>query len=118
VLTTHRVLLRSGLLSRDERAVPLAGVVQVSLHRTLGQRLLGCGTVVVTSAGGGGPTVLERVPRAERFQRLLDELLDDQLAEVGGRVDDRPGGGFDEQEEPWTRRGPDRVADGWGSRVR
>jgi uncharacterized membrane protein YdbT with pleckstrin-like domain len=91
VLTTHRLLMRSGPLARQTRDVALDRVVEVSVHRTSAQRLLGSGTVVVTCAGQGAPTMVERVARAERFRRLLDELLDEldhQCGdEVGGRFD-------------------------------
>jgi membrane protein YdbS with pleckstrin-like domain len=76
VLTTHRLLLRSGLLARSERDVVLARVVEVSSHRTPAQRLLRSGTVELVAAGEAGRTVLPAVPRSERFRRLVDELLD------------------------------------------
>jgi membrane protein YdbS with pleckstrin-like domain len=76
VLTTHRLLVRSGLLARSERDVVLARVVEVSSHRTPAQRLLRSGTVELVATGDAGRTVLHAVPRSERFRQLVDELLD------------------------------------------
>jgi membrane protein YdbS with pleckstrin-like domain len=76
VLTTDRLLLRSGLLARSERDVVLARVVEVSSHRTPAQRLLRSGTVELVATGDAGRTVLHAVPRSERFRQLVDELLD------------------------------------------
>jgi uncharacterized membrane protein YdbT with pleckstrin-like domain len=77
VVTTHRLLVRSGVLSRCGRDVPLSRITDVSSRQTLGQRLLGSGTLSVESAGDGGPVVLDRVPAIGEVQRVLTELIEE-----------------------------------------
>jgi len=84
VLTTHRVLLRRGVLSRRGRDLTLSRVTDVSYRQTMGQRLIGSGTVVVETAGEGGATVLERVPRCEDVVALLHRLVRDDDARTAG----------------------------------
>ncbi len=88
VLTTHRLLLRRGVLSRQGRDVPLSRVTDVSSRQTPWQRLLRSGTLTVECAGGGGPLVLERVPAVGQVQQVLAELIEadaDRVAvEAGG----------------------------------
>ncbi len=92
-LTTRRVSLRWGVASRHGRDVPWRHVVDVALDRSVRQRLLGCGTVVLVargtaSDGGTGEVALVDVPQPERLWRAAAAL-----AEEGGGVwwDDEPG---------------------------
>jgi len=50
-LTTRRVIATSGVFRRLRIDIPLHRVQQVVVDRTLGERVLGLGTVLVTSAG-------------------------------------------------------------------
>ncbi len=77
VLTTHRVLLREGIISRRGRDMALSRITDVSYRQTLGQRLVRSGTLTIESAGDGGTTVLERVPDSDGVQQLLVQLLDE-----------------------------------------
>lgn len=74
VLTTRRLVVRTGVLARSGRDLPLTRVTEVSFNRTLWQRLLGFGTLVVDSLGERGEVVLTDVPRVEEVQRRLYEV--------------------------------------------
>ncbi len=77
VVTTHRVLIRRGILSRSGRDVPLSRVNDVSFEHSFWERLLGCGTLLVESAGERGQVVLDDVPRVERVQGQIYQLIED-----------------------------------------
>jgi uncharacterized membrane protein YdbT with pleckstrin-like domain len=77
VITTHRVLLREGVLSRTGRDVPLARINDVSFEHSLLERMLGCGTLVVESAGERGQVVLRDIPRVEHVQGTLYRLVEE-----------------------------------------
>jgi uncharacterized membrane protein YdbT with pleckstrin-like domain len=77
ILTTHRVLIRTGVLSRSGRDVPLGRINDVSFEHTLLERVLRCGTLTVESAGERGVVVLADVPRVEVVQGTLYQLMDD-----------------------------------------
>ena len=79
VLTTHRVITRSGIISRTGRDIPLGRVNDVTFSHHLVERLLRCGTLVIESGGERGQLVLEDIPRVERVQRQLAELVDASL---------------------------------------
>lgn len=76
VITSHRVLVRRGILSRSGRDVPLSRINDVSFEHSLFERLLGCGTLVIESAGERGQVSLEDVPRVERVQGELYQLIE------------------------------------------
>ena len=77
VITSHRVLVRRGILSRSGRDVPLSRINDVSFEHSLFERLLGCGTLVIESAGERGQVSLSDVPRVELVQGELYQLIED-----------------------------------------
>jgi uncharacterized membrane protein YdbT with pleckstrin-like domain len=84
VVTTHRLLHRTGVLSRRGRDIPLARITDVSFSQTLWERVIRAGTVSVSSAGEG-VTVLRRVPGSERVQQLLNHMVEEDADRRGGR---------------------------------
>jgi uncharacterized membrane protein YdbT with pleckstrin-like domain len=101
VLTTSRLLLRSGVLSRVGRDLPLSRVTDVSCRQTPWQRLLGSGTLTVACAGEGGPLVLDRVPAVGWVQQVLVALLEDDAGRSGDRAW-ADGSGDDWSDEEWS----------------
>jgi uncharacterized membrane protein YdbT with pleckstrin-like domain len=76
VLTTHRLILRQGIIARSGRDIPLARINDVSFSHTAIERVLRCGTLVVESAGERGQVTLTDIPRVEQIQRRLYELVE------------------------------------------
>ncbi len=81
-LTTRRLRLRSGILSRSGRDFPLIRISDVSFSHGLIDRLLGCGLLVVESAGEHGQLVLNEIPRVEQVQATLFQLVEDEQARL------------------------------------
>jgi uncharacterized membrane protein YdbT with pleckstrin-like domain len=77
VVTSHRVLLRRGILARSGRDVPLSRINDVSFEHSLFERLLGCGTLTVESAGERGQVILDDVPGVESVQGDIYQLMED-----------------------------------------
>lgn len=80
VVTDRRLITRRGVVARTGRDLPLDRVSDISFSRSVLERLLGCGTLVVESAGERGQLVLEHVPHVEQVQRRIHELAS-RLAE-------------------------------------
>ena len=76
VVTTRRVVVRQGVLSRSGRDVPMSRINDVTFSKDLLERLLGCGTLVVESAGERGQVVLTEVPDVEQVQRTIYDLAE------------------------------------------
>jgi uncharacterized membrane protein YdbT with pleckstrin-like domain len=78
VFTTERVLLQEGVFSRHRRDIPLNRVNDHSMTQHFVERLLGCGTLTIESAGERGQTVLADIPHVERVQTTLYELTEEE----------------------------------------
>lgn len=76
VFTTERVLLQQGVFARHRRDIPLNRVNDHTMSQRFLERLLGCGTLTIESAGERGQTVLADIPHVERVQTTLYELAE------------------------------------------
>src|ERR1700761_7878759 len=77
-LTSKRLRLRTGIIARDGRDIPLSRVTDVSFRKGILDRLLGCGTLVVESAGEHGEITLTDIPHVERVSGELFQLVEDE----------------------------------------
>ena len=82
VVTSRRLLLRSGVFNRSGHDMPLVRLNDVSFSHSFWQRLLGCGTLEVESAGERGQLVLSNVPQVETVQHTLHRLAEDARGTV------------------------------------
>jgi len=74
-VTNRRLTTHSGVISRTGHDIPLARISDVSYEKDLLDRLLGCGTLVVSDASEHGRVALHDVPRVEKLQLQLSDLL-------------------------------------------
>ena len=81
-LTTRRLRLRSGIVSRSGRDFPLIRISDVSFQHGLIDRLLGCGKLIVESAGEHGQLVLNEIPHVQRVQSVLFQLVEDEQSRL------------------------------------
>jgi Bacterial PH domain len=72
VVTSERMLLTSGLLSRKVAMMPLTKVTDMSFRRSFGGRLLGYGEFIVESAGQDQAfRVVDHIPYPEQLYLLV-----------------------------------------------
>jgi uncharacterized membrane protein YdbT with pleckstrin-like domain len=77
-LTTRRLRVRNGVVTRRGRDIPLARINDVSFEQGPLDRLLGCGRLVVESAGEHGQIVLSEIPHVETVHSTLFRLVEDE----------------------------------------
>ena len=76
VVTERTARLETGVLRRRRREVPLSRVVDVGVERSLGQRLVGSGTLVLATAGALPALVLRDAPRANALADAVADRVD------------------------------------------
>jgi len=82
-LTTRRLRLRDGVISRNGRDFPLLRISDVSFQHGPIDRLLGCGKLIVESPGEHGQLVLSEIPRVQQVQATLFQLVEDEQRRLG-----------------------------------
>ena len=90
VFTNERVLLQTGVFSRNRRDIPVNRINDHSMSQTFIERMLGCGTLTIESAGERGQSVLSDIPHVERVQTALYEIVES----------DRDSHTYDDDEHP------------------
>ncbi|MFV0429417.1 MAG: PH domain-containing protein [Arachnia sp.] len=85
-VTDRRIVTRRGILNRTGHDLPLRRINNVNYERSLSDRILGCGTLILETAAGQ-PQVLHDVPQVERVHVAINDLLFDELEDQAVRDD-------------------------------
>lgn len=93
VVTSHRVIHRSGLLARHAMEIPLERISDVHFSQGILQRMIGAGTLTIESAGEFGQQQFENVRDPEDVQRVIYEEAQASTRTVTVPTIPRPGGG-------------------------
>jgi membrane protein YdbS with pleckstrin-like domain len=89
-LTTRRMRVREGIVTRRGRDIPLARISDVSFEKGPLDRLLGAGRLVVESAGEHGQIVLTDIPRVEFVHATLFRLVEQEQRRLGRNERNQP----------------------------
>ena len=73
-MTDRRIITRRGIISKTGHDLPLRRINNVAYERSFTDRLLGCGSLVFTTAAET-PVTLPDVPDVERVHVQMTELL-------------------------------------------
>ena len=76
-ITNRRLIEQKGILTRSGRVIPLNLVNDVAFEKNLNDRILGCGTLVVSNASEQSGLRLPDVPHVESVHRTLSTLVFD-----------------------------------------
>ena len=68
VLTTDRLIFRTGVVAKLSREIPLERLNDVTFTQSVWERLIGAGDLLIESAGERGQSVFENVPHPEAVQ--------------------------------------------------
>lgn len=108
VITSHRVILRTGVVNRHGKDIGLARITDVSFTQSLWDRVIRAGTLRIESAGEGPPQVLKNIPDSDETQQLLNHLVeedsDSRARESAGYIADA----YDDIDGTAGRDAPDR----------
>jgi membrane protein YdbS with pleckstrin-like domain len=83
VFTTHRVLIRRGVLKHVGRDITLGRISDVAYEQSLMDRLFAAGTLHIESSGEHGQETLVNLPRANEVQQTLNRLIENDSTRRG-----------------------------------
>ncbi len=76
VVTSHRVIYRTGVISRHGVEIPMERITNLNFHQRIFERMIGAGTLDVQSAGEAGTTVFENVRHPDGVQQEIYRQMD------------------------------------------
>jgi len=92
-VTNRRLITRHGIITRTGRDIPLFRINDVAYEKGLLDRILGCGTLIVSDATENAGVVLPDVPNVEKVHLQISDLLfvnDDGKDDDGSRSPGEP----------------------------
>ena len=76
-VTNRRLITRSGIITRRGHDIPLIRISDVAYEHGLIDRMVGCGTLVISDASEYGRVVLNDIPHVEQVHlKISDQLFD------------------------------------------
>lgn len=87
VVTSARMVQRSGILGRRGLDIRLERVQEVSYHQTLFGRVIGCGELVVETGGARGVVVFDHMRRPASVAAVLQEQVTRRAGAIGDTSD-------------------------------
>lgn len=77
VITTHRVMVRRGILTKSGKDITLSKITDVSFEQTLLDRIINAGSLRIESAGDSPDEMLRYIPHSNVVQQLINRLIDE-----------------------------------------
>ncbi len=88
VLTTERLIVRSGVIARRGFEIPLENINDVRFSQNILERLLSSGDLLIESAGEQGQSRFADIPEPEAFQSEIYRVREQRAAELAGAAVD------------------------------
>lgn len=85
VLTTERLITRTGLVAKSGVEIPLERITNVNFSQTFFERLLGAGDLLIESAGTTGQSEFANIPHPDDFSALLYKTREQRSQKLTGR---------------------------------
>jgi uncharacterized membrane protein YdbT with pleckstrin-like domain len=76
VLTNDRIILRTGVLAKRGREIPLDHINDISYNQTIFERIIGAGDLTIESAGERGQEVFPDLPKPGLVQNEIYRLIE------------------------------------------
>jgi uncharacterized membrane protein YdbT with pleckstrin-like domain len=91
VVTSDRVIHRSGWLAKASMEIPLERINDVKFRQTVFERLVGAGDLVIESGGEYGQNRFSDIRKPEDVQKLIYEMSEENQSRMAGGAPVPPG---------------------------
>ncbi len=86
IVTTDRLVRRSGLVAKSGKEIPLDRLNDISYHQTFFDRIIGAGDLMIESAGKSGQEVFPDMPKPGLVQNEIYRQIEQMKARDAGRI--------------------------------
>ena len=82
ILTKEKLLVETGILNKNQEQIRLYRIMDMTLKRSLWQRLFGLGTIHCCTADKSSPELdIQWIPDSENVKELLSDLVEAERME-------------------------------------
>ena len=86
VVTTDRLIHRTGVLSKKGKEIPLERLNDISFNQSIFERMLGSGDLMIESGGERGQQLFTDIPRPARVQNEIHRQIENAQARDADRM--------------------------------
>ena len=86
VVTTDRLVYRSGIVAKHGKEIPLERVNDIAFHQTVFERLIGTGDLSIESAGAQSRETFDDIPRPAAVQNEIYRQMEACATRRGDRA--------------------------------
>jgi uncharacterized membrane protein YdbT with pleckstrin-like domain len=76
VITTHRLIFRSGIFAKHGVEIPLERVMNVNFNQSIFERIVGAGDLLIESGGKDGQQRFSDIRKPEQVQNLIHAQIE------------------------------------------
>lgn len=84
VITSHRLIFRTGVLAKSGVEIPLERVNNVNFNQSVFERVLGAGDLLIESGGEDGQSRFSDIKQPDQVQRLIHSQMELTAERRGG----------------------------------
>jgi uncharacterized membrane protein YdbT with pleckstrin-like domain len=84
VVTTDRLIFRSGVIAKHGREILLERVNDITFHQSILERLLGAGDLMIESAGERGQEAFDNIAHPESVQQEIYRQIEGNTRKTAG----------------------------------
>ena len=84
VLTSERLITRSGLIAKSGIEIPLERITNVNFSQSVFERMLGAGDLLIESAGAQGQSKFRDIPHPDKFSTELYKAREQRSIDLTG----------------------------------
>ena len=84
VITSHRLIFRTGVLAKNGIEIPLERVNNVNFHQSVFERVLGAGDLLIESGGEEGQSRFSDIKQPDQVQRMIHSQMEAAAERRGG----------------------------------
>ena len=86
VLTTERLITRTGLVAKSGVEIPLENITNVNFSQSVLERMLGAGDLLIESAGSTGQSEFSNIPHPDVFQTTLYKIREQRTIDLSSKA--------------------------------
>jgi uncharacterized membrane protein YdbT with pleckstrin-like domain len=84
VITSHRLIFRTGVLAKSGIEIPLERVNNVNFNQSVFERMLGAGDLLIESGGEDGQSRFSDIKHPDQVQRMIHSQMELAAERRGG----------------------------------
>jgi membrane protein YdbS with pleckstrin-like domain len=109
VVTSDRVIFRTGVFAKHGVEIPLQRINNINFHQGIWERIIGAGDLIIESAGEQGQSDFKNVRHPDGVQQEIYRVMDAKEISIGSAIHSNLAAGTPSAPAPASASIPDQI---------